>query len=94
MGESAEKYVTLTVPIEKEVTRIDKNGEEFAKNISCILQLIDNAKSMTSSLSDLVGNLSEGIHKIKYKYRHDGKKCETFGILRLFFLNMQTLKLI
>ena len=26
-----EKYITFTVPIEKEVTRIDKNGEEITK---------------------------------------------------------------
>ena len=27
LGEKTEKYVTFSVPIEKEVTRIDKNGE-------------------------------------------------------------------
>ena len=31
LGESTEKYITFTVPIEKEVTRIDKNGEEVTK---------------------------------------------------------------
>ena len=30
-----------------------------------------------SLLSNLVNNLSEGIHKIKFKFRHDDKKCET-----------------
>ena len=35
---------------------------------------------MASSLSNLVNNLSEGIHKIKCKYRQDDKKCETSGI--------------
>ena len=35
---------------------------------------------MTSSLSNLVNNLSEGIHKIKWKYEHDDKKCESYGI--------------
>ena len=30
-----------------------------------------------SSLSNLVSNFSEGIHKIKCKYGHDDKKCET-----------------
>ena len=34
---------------------------------------------MASSLSHLVNNLFEGIHKIKCKYRHDDKKCETSG---------------
>ena len=27
LGENTEKYITSTVPIEKEVTRIDKNGQ-------------------------------------------------------------------
>ena len=35
---------------------------------------------MASSLSKLVNNLSEGIHKIKCKYRHDNKKCESCRI--------------
>ena len=35
---------------------------------------------MASSLSNLVNNLSEGIHRIKCKYGHDDKKCETGGI--------------
>ena len=35
---------------------------------------------MASSLSNLVNNLSEGIHRIKCKYGHDDKKCETCGI--------------
>ena len=33
LGENTEKYVTVTVPIEKEVTRNDKNGEEFKKKM-------------------------------------------------------------
>ena len=35
--ENTEKCITFTVPIEKEVTRIDKNGEEITKNIRYIL---------------------------------------------------------
>ena len=35
---------------------------------------------MTSSLSNLNNNISEGIHKVKCKHRHDDKKCETCGI--------------
>ena len=31
---------------------------------------------MASSLSDLVNNLSNGIHKNKYKYGHDDKKIK------------------
>ena len=35
---------------------------------------------MASSLSNLVTNLAEGIHKIKWGYGHDDKKCETCRI--------------
>ena len=35
---------------------------------------------MTSSLSNLVNNLSEGIHRIKLKFGQDDKECETCGI--------------
>ena len=35
---------------------------------------------MESSLSDLVNNLPEGIHRIKCKHRNDDKKRETCGI--------------
>ena len=34
LGENTEKYITFTDPIEKEITRIDKNGEETTKNTS------------------------------------------------------------
>ena len=40
LGEDTEKYITFTVPIEKEVTRIDKNAEEITENISYALQLL------------------------------------------------------
>ena len=58
----------------------DKNGEEITKNISYIIQLIDSARFMTSSLSNLVNNLYEIIHRVKFKFGHDDKKCETCGI--------------
>ena len=35
---------------------------------------------MENSLSNLVSNFSEGIHRIKCKYGHDDKKCETCRI--------------
>ena len=31
LGENSEKYITFTVPIEKESTRSDENGEEITK---------------------------------------------------------------
>ena len=36
-GKNTEKYITFTVPIEKEVRRIDKDGEEIPKEISYML---------------------------------------------------------
>ena len=36
---------------------------------------------MASSSSNLVNNLSEGIHRIKCKYGHDDKRCETCRII-------------
>ena len=68
LGENTEKYITFTVPIEKEVTRIDKNGEEITKNISYILQFIDSVRFMAIPLSNLANNLSKRINRIKCKY--------------------------
>ena len=74
------KTYNFTFPIEKEVTRLHKNGEEVKKNISYILQFIDSARLMASSLSNRVNKLSEEIHKVKCRYGHDKKKCEKCGI--------------
>ena len=65
---------------EKEVREIAKNGEEVTKNISYILQFTESGKFIASSLSNLVNNVSEGVHKIKCNYRHNYKKYETCGI--------------
>ena len=77
LEENTAKCITFPVPIENEVTKIDKNGEKNTKTLSYKLQLTDSASFMASSLLTLVNNLAEGIHKIKCKYRHDDKKCET-----------------
>ena len=81
LAEKFGKYITFTVPIEKEVRRTDKNGEEITKHISCRLKVIDTARFMESSLSSLINNLSEGIHKIKCKHGHDDKKCKTVNMI-------------
>ena len=59
LGKNTEKYITFTIPIEKEVTIIDENREEITKNIFYILQFVDSARFMVSSLSNIVNNLSE-----------------------------------
>ena len=65
LRENSEKYITFTVSIEKEITRITTKVDEITKNISYISQFIDSATFMASLLSDLVNNLSEGLHRIK-----------------------------
>ena len=44
------------------------------------MQLINWLRFIASSLSNLANNLSERIHKIKCKYRHNDKKCEICGV--------------
>ena len=52
----------------KRSTRVDKNGEEITKNIPHILLLIESVRFMASSLSNLVNNISEAIHRFKCKF--------------------------
>ena len=75
------KHIPFSVPIEKEVTVIDKKENEIIKTISYRLQFIDSVRLMESLVSNLVINLIETIHKTKSKYGHDDKKkCKTCGI--------------
>ena len=73
------KYKIFSVSTTKEVKKIDENGEEIMKTVFCKLQFVKSTRFMASS-SNLVDNLAEGIHKIKCKYEHDNKKCQTCGI--------------
>ena len=54
--------------------------KKLQKNMPYVLQFIDIARFMATSLSSLVNNLSEEIHRTKCKLGHDDKKCETYGI--------------
>ena len=67
LGENTEKYKTFYVLIGKEVTNVDKDGNESVATISYRIEFIESARFMASSLSDLVDNLAERIHKIKCK---------------------------
>ena len=74
------EFINLNVNADrKRVKRIDKNGEEIIEIISYRLRFIQNARFMTSLLSNLVKNLSKGIHKFKCKYRNDDMNYETGG---------------
>ena len=57
LGENTGKY-------KKQVIKIDKDGNERIVTISYKIKLIDSARFMETLLSNLVDNLTEGIHKI------------------------------
>ena len=58
---------TFSNPIENKVTKMGKDGNESVVTISYKIKCINNARFMASSLSNLVDNLTEEIHKIKYE---------------------------
>ena len=66
-GKNTEKYKTFPVPMEKDITKFYKDGNESVVTVSYKIKLNDSARFMASSLSNLVDNLTEGIHKIKCK---------------------------
>ena len=58
LGKKTEKYITFSVPLKKKIE--NKNLE-----ITYKIKFIDSFRFMSSSLSKLVDNLSEGIHNNK-----------------------------
>ena len=47
--------------------KLDKDGNENVITIYCKIKFIDSARFIASSLSNLVDNLAEQIHKTKCK---------------------------
>ena len=62
LGENIEKYIHFSVPIKKEITKKDKNGNNKITKISYKIKFIDSCRFMSTSLSNLVSNLSEGLY--------------------------------
>ena len=62
LGENSEKYITFSVPIKKETTKNDKNDNDKITKISYKIKFIDSCRFMSTSLSNFVSNLSEGLH--------------------------------
>ena len=62
LGENKEKYITFSVPLKKE------SGDDNDKKIKYKLKFIDKYRFISTSLSNLVGNLS-GV------YDKECKKC-------------------
>ena len=51
--------------IKKQIIKKDKYGNDKATKISCKIKFIDSCRFMSTSLSNLVSNLSEGLHNDK-----------------------------
>ena len=58
LGENTEKYITFSVPIKKEITKKDNNGNDKITKISHKIKFIDSYRFMSPSLS----NLFKGFH--------------------------------
>ena len=71
MGENTEKYITFSVPIKK--------GLDNGKSITYKIKFIDSFRFMSRSLSNLVNNLSEGLHSDKCT---DCKSCLDYMIFK------------
>ena len=65
LGENTEKYVTFSVPIKMEITKKDKNGDDKITKISYKIKFINSYRFVSTSLSNLVSNLSEGLHNYR-----------------------------
>ena len=56
---NTEKNKAFSIPIEKQVTEIDKDGHESVVTISYKIKFIDSARFLATSLSSLVDNITE-----------------------------------
>ena len=59
--ENTEKYINFSVSIKKKTTKKDKNGNDKIIKISYKVKFIDSL-FMSTLLSNLVSNLSDGLH--------------------------------
>ena len=79
LGENTEKYITLSLQINKEIIKIDKDGNDKTVNIPYKLKFIDSFRFVATSLSSLVDNLSDALYSnncTNYKSNLDYMKVE------------------
>ena len=79
--ENTEKYKTFSIPIEKEVTNIDKDDNESVVTISFKIKFIDSVRFMASSLLILLIISQKEFTKLNVK-------------IVIVFLNMKVLRII
>ena len=81
----------LAEEFEGQFSFLGENTEKYILQIT----IIDSARFMASSLSNLVNNFAEGIHKIKCKCGHNDKNVKLAELntkIASVFLNTQTLE--
>ena len=67
IAENKGKYKTFSVPIKKEIRKIDKEGDQAVETISYKIKFIDSARFMKSSLSNFVVHNLTGFIKLNVK---------------------------
>ena len=93
LNKNAEKYITFTVSIEKEVTRIDKNEEEVTKKYILRNYNLLIAQGVWQAHYQILSIIFyKEIYKIKCKYGHNDKKWETCRNIAITFVNTQASK--
>ena len=67
LGKNTEKYITFSVAIKKEIAKKYKNGNDKIIKLLYKTKFIDSYRFMSTSLSKLIGNLSDSIHNDECK---------------------------
>ena len=65
--ENTENFKHVSVPLEKEIRKVDKDGNDSVATISYKIKFIDSTKCTANALSNVVDNLAERIDKIECK---------------------------
>ena len=65
LTENKEQSKTFSIPIKKEIKKLDTDSNKSVVRITSKIKFIIKARFMTISLSNLVDKLAEEIHKIK-----------------------------
>ena len=94
--ENTKKYKNTSIPIENEVTKIDKDGNESVVAMSYKIKFIDSARFMATSLSNLLDNQKKKhyyqITCIQKKFVKDFE-TKNLGEYHNFYLKNDTLLL-
>ena len=66
LGENTEKHITFSIPINEKIIENDKDNNKKTETIPYKLKIIDSFRFMSTSLSSLAKNLSDGLHSDKW----------------------------